>query len=734
MAEIFKIPITNGVSWVEIPGANLRILCSAPEDVIKHMMRRGLITSRESRGVSYETGPNAILLSDVTLQNGYLSNLGEFPVLQMLYRQGMIIPNHPNNTGAKPLLIGTRSQVQSQIEYIHRGNYGLISTDEMKEAGASQKTAEELMRMKLRFAFGTIKRPETLLNQIIVGDGSTEIAPGVTIVRERLNVYTIRYHGESVLVDMNLAPEERYESPYSLGFYNLRREYFSVVHSGQGDGWDINRPSMGSIIMFQGRIYLIDAGPNILNALKSLGIGISEVEGIFHTHAHDDHFAGLASLLHADHRIKYYATPLVRSCVAKKLSALLGFSPDRFVDYFDICDLKNDHWNNIEGLEVKPVLSPHPVENTIIFFRTLWENGYRTYGHLADTTSLSILKDMVTEDPVAPGISQAYFDKTKEHYLTRCTLKKIDVGGGMIHGDAADYHDDHTEKIILAHTSKALTNHQKEIGSSAPFGVNDTIIPDYQDFQLRNAYYYLRTYFPDSLPYQLRILQNNRVITFNPETILLKEGSSNQHVYLILSGIVDMLQTSSGTHSQISAGAIIGDLPAIKKIPSTYTFRTTCFVNALAIPKGLFVEFVMRNNLYANIEQLQERRTVLQQNRLFSESVSHPVQNRIAKLMVSFRYDEGDYMSGQDLDNLYLIKEGTVLLKRSDKTFMILKAGSFFGGELIQEAGFRYEAHFASSCSVCSIPSEAVDDVPVLRWKLFEAHVRNIKASESLNL
>ena len=56
------------------------------------------------------------------LQNGQFSNMAEFPVLQMLYKQGMIIPNHPNNDGSKPLLIGSQEQIKAQMEYIYRGN------------------------------------------------------------------------------------------------------------------------------------------------------------------------------------------------------------------------------------------------------------------------------------------------------------------------------------------------------------------------------------------------------------------------------------------------------------------------------------------------------------------------------------------------------------------------------------------------------------------------------------
>ena len=106
-----------------------------------------------------ETGPNAILLSDTPTQNGRFSNLSEFPVLQMLYRQGMVVPGHPGNQGVKPLLIGSEAQTRSQLDYIFRGNYGLISEEEIIETGVSADEAKALMRLKLKFAFGAIRSP-----------------------------------------------------------------------------------------------------------------------------------------------------------------------------------------------------------------------------------------------------------------------------------------------------------------------------------------------------------------------------------------------------------------------------------------------------------------------------------------------------------------------------------------------------------------------------------------------
>ena len=156
---IENIFVSPGIHWLSFPEANLNVLCGCPADSVKHLMKKGLIRSIEKDGMTYESGPNAILLSDLKLQNGHFANLAEFPILQMLYRQGMLLPEHPNNTGAKPILIGSEDCVQEQMNYIFRGNYGLISVEEMVQAGIDKETAENINRDWLNF------RPRIVFNQ-----------------------------------------------------------------------------------------------------------------------------------------------------------------------------------------------------------------------------------------------------------------------------------------------------------------------------------------------------------------------------------------------------------------------------------------------------------------------------------------------------------------------------------------------------------------------------------------
>lgn len=728
MSVLRKIEVTTGVWWVEAPSADVRVLCGCPADAVKHLMKRGLIAPTERGGVSYETGPNAILLSDVMVQNGTFANLGEFPVLQMLYRQGMIIPGHPGNTGAKPLILGSAEQVRAQLQYIYRGNYGLISEDELVEAGATPERARELMRLKLRFAFGKIRHPGELIDTLAIEGDPVEIKNGLTIRRLRLNLFEFRLGDETVTVDLTLPPFETYECPYPLGFYNMSREYFSVVHSGEGDGWDINRPSMGSILMFQGRVYLIDAGPNILGTLDALGIGVNEIDGIFHTHSHDDHFAGLTTLIRADHRIKYFATPLVRASVARKMAALLSIEPSAFADYFECHDLIEDQWNEIDGLEVRPLFSPHPVETTVFLFRAPWEDGYRTYAHMADICRLAVLRDFITDDAAAPGIDREVYDRVVADYAIPAQVKKVDVGGGMIHGDAYDFRDDSSGKVILAHTSLRHTVAQKAIGSTASFGTVDILIPSNHDFIWRAAYELLLGYFPDIPHNQLRVLLNNPVVTFNPGTILVKERLPADTIYLLLSGSVEALHVDGGGRSVLSAGAMIGELAALFSAPVTETYRAIGFVKALSIPCRLYQEFVRRNDLSAAITRIFENRQFLQRTWLFGEVVSTRTLNRIAKDMVLKTFAAGEVIDIGP-ESVALVISGEVGRLLGENVVETLGPGGFFGEELSifwTPSMFRLKA--ITVTEVFLVPAGMLAGIPSVRWKLFEASGKRMTA------
>lgn len=724
MSAIRKIAVTTGMFWVEVPEAGLRLLCGCPVDAVKHLLRRGLIVPTEVKGVACESGPNAILLSDLPIQNGWPSNHAEFPLLQMLYKQGMIIPGHPGNTGARPLLVGSRSQVNAQMEYLFRGNYGLASADELVEAGVPTFMAEELMRMKLAFAFGRIMQTEELCQPVYVQREAREILNGVTIRRLGTNLFELGFRDERVEIDLNLRPDQSFECPYTLDNHFLKRDYFSVVHTGDGDGWDMNRPPMGSIVLFQGRVYLVDAGPNIEYALTALGIGVNEIDGIFHSHGHDDHLAGLTALIRGDRRIAYYAVPMVRVSVFKKLSKLMRIPEGEFSQLFDVRDLSLDHWNDIQGLEVKPILSPHPVETTIFQFRVMWEGGYRRYAHLADITSADVLKKMVTDDPGKPGISQALHDRTVAAYAEPADIKKIDIGGGMIHGEARDFATDTSGKLILAHTARKLTENERAIGSGAPFGTLDVLIDGVSEPLRSQAFQYLMEYFPDAPLHRIKHLMNGNILSFNPEVLLYKTGQQLDAVYLIVSGLAELLRPGKAVTSLVSAGSILGESPALLGSVAGETCRAISFVQVLRMHRDLYLDFVADRVKHQELVDSQQHLEFLRSSWLFADNVSGVTLHRLLRAAETTRFKAGEVIT-PPADALMLVRTGGGVLTTPADYSETLVPGSHFGAA--QVSGFTAAAasiQFNADTEACRLPVAAISDIPVVRWKLMETHRR----------
>jgi hemerythrin len=721
--RIHKIEVACGIKWVEIPEVNLHILCGCPADAVKHLIKRGLILPQEIQGVTCETGPNAILLSDILLQNGELANLAEFPVLQMLYKQGLILPGHPHNTGRKPILIGSADQVESQLRYIYRGNYGLVSREEIMQTGISDEQATEMMRLKLKFAFGRILPTSDFIDTRIVSDDVVDIWEGVCIRRLQPNVFEFSYRGERVTVDLNLHPGDAYECPYSLGFRRFEPEYFSVIHSGDGDGWNINKPSMSSIITYQGNIYLIDAGPYIFKILAALGIGIDQVDGIFHTHAHDDHFAGLTALMRTSRRIRYFATPLVRASVQKKLSALLGIEDEHFTDFFDVKDLFFDKWNDVDGMEIMPIYSPHSVETNIFVFRILWSEGYRTYAHFADIASLNILEGMITDQQEMPGLSQETFERIRTTYLTPYDLKKIDIGGGMIHGNANDFQEDTSIRILLSHYSSELTPKEKEIGSSASFGTIDVLVKGEMEEFRRHAFAYLQVNLPGVSFHDLRILINHPITLINPGAIFLKEGEASLEMLLLLSGWVERIRTSDNIFDTLSSVLLIGEDTMHDNRPSQYTYRASSFVWALRLPIGLYNEVIRRNGLSDYVRRVADLRTYLNTISLFSEGLSVTLLGRIIDGATERNFQADEFIDGQDILVINIIRSGLVERTVDGKMLEVLKPHDFFGEErAILKIPSLYRLRALKETSALQIPGELLGDVPIIRWKILEAY------------
>ena len=95
----------------------------------------------------------------------------------------------------------------------------------------------------------------------------------------------------------------------------------------------MERAQSSNLLIVNGALYVVDAGPGVTRRLTRAGISIRDIDNIFITHAHDDHTGGLGELLTAEYNlnrtkpVNIYG-PLGTETLVKALMQALTVSSD----------------------------------------------------------------------------------------------------------------------------------------------------------------------------------------------------------------------------------------------------------------------------------------------------------------------------------------------------------------------------------------------------------------------
>jgi hemerythrin len=419
--------------------------------------------------------------------------------------------------------------------------------------------------------------------------------------------------------------------------------------------------------------------------------------------------------------LKYYATSYVRASAEKKLTALIGMRPEEFGSYFEVHDLVAGQWNLVEGLEVKPVYSPHPVETTVLFFRAARKGESGTYAHLADIIDFSTLKRMTGGDPAAASITPTFYNSYTSALLSPVDVKKIDAGGGLIHGTAEDFRKDASRIKYLSHKTGALAAKEKEIGASAPFGSQDVLVAAREDLHTGPAAVrFLSECFPEVSKREISRLAACSTVPFKAGATIMRAGNTSDALYMILDGVADS-ESKDGPACLLTSGSLINEMSALTGETTRRTYRARSHVTALRIPRDLYESFVGNNGIRHSLQQLREVRRFLQSTWLFGEMVSFPVANKIARSIARKTASAGQCVHVTEESGLAILEKGRVLLSTGSNRYESLGPGGFWGEtSVLQDAPDLFEATAERDCSYFLIPARALRDIPIVRWKLVE--------------
>ncbi len=249
------------------------------------------------------------------------------------------------------------------------------------------------------------------------------------------------------------------------------------------------------------------------------------------------------------------------------------------------------------------------------------------------------------------------------------------------------------------------------------------LIPGEQNFLLRDASELLKSYFPSVPVERLHMLLNNRIVTFNPETIMVQAGKVPQEIYLLLAGKVEILTQDPNSAHFLFSGSMLAESAAIHDSASEETYRSVGFVQALRLPADLYRNFVERflsSDELLKVRKVEER---LRRTVLFSDAVTNPMLFQLAKNCGISRLQAGRRFKG-DAGQLHLIGKGR-LARGKDEKAPVMGKGEFWGYDSLFAAMNRVaEAPTAEadaplialdSAEVYSVPLKLVARIPVVR-------------------
>ncbi len=695
-----KTDITKGISYLEIPEEGLRILCGCPENSIKFIMQKGLTPPVVINGFNLVGGPNAILLNDLSVSNSHFLNFAEFPVLHHQYFQGAAF----NGTNEKYTIIGNEDKVDNQYNYIRRGVQGLTSRDEILEAGVDDDIADKIISIG-NYHRG-YKKNFDIINKVYISN-KTKIKGDLYIERISLNRFVFTYGDQTEIVDINL--DENLKGvglPYNIENKLIPFDEFSITTVGDGNGWNPHVPCMGSLINCKGKRFLVDSGPGSLDLVGHLGITPSEVEGVFVTHSHDDHFAGILSMLNSENKIKFFSTALVIASVQKKFQALLNINKIELKKYIDFIELKEGIWTNIGEMEVKPKYSFHTIETNVFYFRVKnLEGQWKSYGHITDIISKKDLNFMLDHDQ-SGNINHSWTDDWFNNYLEECDLKRIDAGGGVVHGDSHDFAEDKSKKIILSHLNHDIDTGEN-ISFSPPtnFGHTEVLIHSDFNYLVQKAKDILLELFIKTGEVKVNVSQQD-IFLVEPDKIVCQKGDKLENIYMVVSGLVEGYE-SNGHIRKYVQGDFLYTFNNEKKSKNNYKTSSYCYL--LKIKSKNFFKCIKSISLSYNFK-------VLRKSTYFSYAFSLAKLIDLSRIMTKQKIKKGNVIQFADND-YFFVDDGLIEVYRGEKLITQFHNDSLsVYSKTDKDINFKVKEH----STILLFKERDIKKFPSVLWSVFE--------------
>jgi len=124
----------------------------------------------------------------------------------------------------------------------------------------------------------------------------------------------------------------------------------------------------------------------------------------------------------------------------------------------------------------------------------------------------------------------------------------------------------------------------------------DVLIKSDRDYLKVKAEKYLNAVFPYVNRADREILLNCPVVQFNPGSVIFKNNTQNDLVFLLLTGTVEYIDSEKDIQKTINTGSLVGDTDVLTEYDYAGTFRAVSYIQALQFNEDLYRFMTQRNS------------------------------------------------------------------------------------------------------------------------------------------
>lgn len=171
------------------------------------------------------------------------------------------------------------------------------------------------------------------------------------------------------------------------------------------------------------------------------------------------------------------------------------------------------------------------------------------------------------------------------------------------------------------------------------------------------------------------VAESMQLYQFMPDAIVFMQGMPSKSYYVVRTGILEVI-VSGKRVNKIHPGEGFGELALLHDNPRSATLKCLEFTSLWGVERQTFRKVIeeMNTQIYEQNREFLEKVTLL-------NSLSSLQKDSLAASLVSYKYYSGQKIitEGETGNQLYIIKEGVVVVQRGTQEIAKLHAGSYFG-------------------------------------------------------